>query len=167
MRYGDRLAIGDRILTLTNDHRLGLINGERGLVTGVDHVTHDIEVLFDARRERTTIPAAYIEAGGLDYGYAMTIHKAQGLTCDRAYTLGDEHLHREAAYTALSRDRHQNRLYAVEPDPDHETHTATDSDLVRDAIRRAFEQRERKSLASEWLPRGRSAERAQDVGMEL
>ena len=45
----------------------------------------------------------------------MTIHKAQGLTCDRAYVLGDEHLHREAAYTALSRGRHENQLYTVLP----------------------------------------------------
>ena len=45
----------------------------------------------------------------------MTIHKAQGLTCDRAFVLGDELLHREAAYTALSRGRHENKLYTVLP----------------------------------------------------
>jgi ATP-dependent exoDNAse (exonuclease V) alpha subunit len=120
LRSGDPLAVGDRILTLTNDHQRGLINGERGLVTRVDHGSGDLDAVFDNRPERTTIPAAYIEAGGLDYGYAMTIHKAQGLACDRAYVLGDEHLHREAAYTALSRGRHHNQLYAVEPEPDHE-----------------------------------------------
>ena len=61
------------------------------------------------------IPTGYLEDGGLDHAYAMTIHKAQGLTCDRAFVLGDELLHREAAYTALSRGRHENRLYTVLP----------------------------------------------------
>ncbi len=162
LQSGELFAPGDRILTLTNDRRSGLINGERGIVTRVDPRTGDLQVQFDTRKRPTRIPAAYIDAGGLDYGYAMTIHKAQGLTCDRAYVLGDGHLHREAAYTALSRGRHENRLYAVEPEPDHEAHVI-DSDFIRDTFRRALDKSEYKSLATEWQPRGRST----DIGMEL
>jgi len=97
----------------------------------------------------------------------MTIHKARGLTCDRAYVLGDEHLHREAAYTALSRGRHENRLYAVEPEPDHEAHVI-DSDFIHDTFRRALERFEYQSLATEWQPPGRSPsmERGQGAGIE-
>ena len=121
MPSGEPFALGDRILTLTNDHRRGVINGERGIVTHVDPRAASVQ--FDTRqRHTTTIPAAYIDAGGLDYGYAMTIHKAQGLTCDRAYVLGDEHLHREAAYTALSRGRHENHLHTARPAHDVDAH---------------------------------------------
>jgi ATP-dependent exoDNAse (exonuclease V) alpha subunit len=165
-RLGAPLAMGDRILTLTNDYRLGLMNGERGFVTGVDPETGNVDVLFDRRRKVATIPAAYVEAGGVDYAYAMTVHKAQGLTCDRAYVLGDEHLHREAGYTALSRGRKENRLYTVTPEADHETHTGIDPDIIQEAIRHALEQETAKSLATDRQhQRGRSAEH--DHGIDI
>ncbi len=68
---------------------------------------------FDQSQRDSWIPGWYVADGGLDHAYAMTVHKAQGLTCDRTYVLGDEQLHREAAYTALSRGRHENRLYTT------------------------------------------------------
>ena len=52
----------------------------------------------------------------------MTDHKAQGLTCDRAYVLGSPELYTEAGYTALSRGRLENHLYTTidtELDVDH------------------------------------------------
>ena len=68
--------------------------------------------------------------------------------------------------TPPSRGRHRNQLYTVEPEPDYETHVI-DTDIVHDAIRRAFAHSECKSLAREWHTPGRSAEQTQDVGMEL
>jgi hypothetical protein len=51
------------------------------------------------------------------HGYAITCHIAQGLTVDRAFVLADERLSRESGYTALSRGRHANHLYATrQPD---------------------------------------------------
>ena len=42
-----------------------------------------------------------------------------GATADRVFTLGDDgDLDHQAAYTALSRGRLENRLYMLEPDPD-------------------------------------------------
>jgi len=51
--------------------------------------------------------------GHLSHGYAITVHKAQGMTCDAAYLLGDDGLFNELGYTGLSRGRHENHLYAV------------------------------------------------------
>ena len=51
------------------------------------------------------------------HGYASTIHVAQGLTVDHAFVLAGPGLNRESGYTALSRGRHTNRLYAAR-DPD-------------------------------------------------
>ncbi len=45
--------------------------------------------------------------------YALTVYKAQGMTCDRAYFLGDGGLFADLAYTGLFRGRHTNHLYAV------------------------------------------------------
>lgn len=41
----------------------------------------------------------------------MTIHKAQGLTCDQALVYATDDLYQELGYVAMSRGRDTNRLY--------------------------------------------------------
>ena len=41
----------------------------------------------------------------VDHGYAATIHKAQGVTVDRAHVLASSHMDRHAAYVGLTRHR--------------------------------------------------------------
>jgi len=115
---GREFSAGDRIVTLSNWHRAGIINGTRGEVV---NVTKDsVTVQFD-HGERTTLPPTYLRAGHLDHSYAMTIHKAQGMTTDRSLVLADNSIFREAAYTALSRGVHENHLFIVaEPSADGE-----------------------------------------------
>jgi len=158
---GQVFAVGDRVMTLKNDRRLRLINGERGRIT---HTTASgIVVNFDNRHEPAGIPTAYLEDGGLDHAYAMTIHKAQGLTCDRAFVLGDELLHREAAYTALSRGRHENKLYTVLPGKS-EPYIA-EPVRPRPDVSWMFEQSTSKYLARDRLEQGRSV--ADDHGIDI
>ena len=64
-----------------------------------------------------TLPSWYLEDGHLTHVYAITGHKAQGLTCDEAFILGSDVMYREWGYTALSRGRASNRLYLVATDP--------------------------------------------------
>ena len=108
-------------MTLTNDYRLGVLNGQRGVIDGIDRRRRSVTVTFDDDTTRT-IPAEYLEDGGLDHAYAMTIHKAQGQTCDYCYVLGDEHLYREAGYSALTRGRNENHLHTARTEPDAEIH---------------------------------------------
>jgi hypothetical protein len=49
--------------------------------------------------------------GHLTYADAITAHKAQGLTVDRAFVLGSGRISRGWGYTALSRAREETRLY--------------------------------------------------------
>ena len=81
--------------------------------------------------------------GRLDHGYAMTIHKAQGLTADEVLVLATDDLYQEAGYTALSRARLGTRVYVVADDFDddpsvdlshavrHRGSQVPDSDLAR------------------------------------
>ncbi len=119
---GRRFAVGDWVMTLTNDYRLGVLNGQRGTITHIDPRRGSVAVAFDDDTTTKTLPAAYLDADGLDHAYAMTVHKAQGQTCDYVYVLGDEHLYREAGYSALTRGRHENRLHTAHPDHDTEAH---------------------------------------------
>src|SRR6185503_16660639 len=66
---------------------------------------------------------AYVEEAdrhgrpALDYGYAITGHLAQGLTCRRTFVLATDQLSREWGYVALSRGTDSNRLYVIESEP--------------------------------------------------
>ena len=116
---GRNFAVGDRVMCLRNDRRLGLRNGTVGTLTAID--TNDAEVtsatitLPDGGT--ISVPGDYLNRGLLTHGYATTVHKAQGVTVDEAFMLGSESLYREAGYVGLSRARHTTRLYLVNPDP--------------------------------------------------
>ncbi len=117
---GTELAAGDRILCTRNDRRLEIANGSRGTVSAVDHEQRAVEVELDDRR-RLTLPARYLDAGHVAHAYALTGHKTQGLTLERAFVLADDRRAlREWGYVALSRAREQTRLYttATELEPD-------------------------------------------------
>jgi Ti-type conjugative transfer relaxase TraA len=104
------LQAGDRIVCLRNHRRLGVVNGTRATITRVDLVARAVDAVDD-RGRRLTLPADYLDAGHVVHGYAITGHKAQGLTCDHTYVLGTESLYREWGYVAMSRGRQSNQLY--------------------------------------------------------
>ena len=98
---GERdFAEGDRVMFLRNERSLGVKNGTLGTV--VDLAAGGLQVRLDDGREVGVDLKAY---GHVDHGYAATIHKAQGVTVDRAHVLATPGLDRHAAYVALSRHR--------------------------------------------------------------
>ena len=133
-------------MTLTNDYRLGVLNGQRGVVVAIDSRRRAVRVAFDDNTT-ATIPAAYLDAGGLDHAYAMTIHKAQGQTCDYAYVLGDEHLYREAGYSALTRGRHENHLYTAQANQNPEAHAHDEPDNGYATVLRSLDRSRQQELA--------------------
>ena len=113
---GTELAAGDRVLCTRNDRRLAVANGSRGTVHTLDHDRNSIVVAFDDGR-RVTLPARYLEAGHVSLAYALTGHKTQGLTLERAFVLADDQRAlKEWGYVALTRSRHETRLYTIATD---------------------------------------------------
>jgi hypothetical protein len=117
------------VIALRNRRRLGLLNGTRGTVTGIDTTSRSIDVRLDSGAT-VHVPSWYLDEGFMAHGYAFTIHKAQGMTCDVAFLVGDDHLYAEAGYTGLSRARLENRLYVVDPQPDGELAHGADAEPV-------------------------------------
>jgi len=113
---GRVFAVGDRVVALRNARRLDVLNGTRATITAVDLEHHSMTLLTTDGRT-VELPAGYLDArtdrGGptLEHGYAITGHKAQGMTTGRAFVLGSEELYREWGYVALSRGRTENHLY--------------------------------------------------------
>jgi len=99
-------ASGDRIIFLRNERSLGVKNGTLATIEQVDkeHMAVRTDdgrsIAFDTKHYRD-----------LDHGYAATIHKAQGMTVDRAHVLATPGMDRHGAYVALSRHRDGMDLY--------------------------------------------------------
>ena len=149
-------AEGDRVMAVGRNHYdLDILNGDLGTIERIDRSTRGATFRCDRDGELRTMPADRIEAGDLDHGYARTNHKAQGATVDRTFILGDDgDLDRQAAYTALSRGRLENRLYVVAPD-------ASSADLEPDARARS------ESAVERELTRDRSRRLADELLLHL
>jgi hypothetical protein len=147
--------VGDEAVITRNDYPLELINGSRGRVTrvGRDGVTVDTET------GPVQVPRHLLEAGVLTYGYALTVHKAQGITVDVALLYASGTLTRESGYVAMSRGRDANHLYgtleALLPEADAEIDRPADEpisatervELTRAAVVARLETRGSQRLA--------------------
>lgn len=108
-------ATGDRIVFTRNEHELGVKNGMLGTVESaatdriavrLDGDGHSLSrIAFDPRRYRD-----------FDHGYAVTIHKSQGATVDRAYVLASRSMDQPLTYVAMTRHRDALRLYVSDDD---------------------------------------------------
>ena len=128
LRDDTQASAGDVIITRRNDRRLragphGWVrNGDRWIVT---HVRRDggLEVSLEGRRRGSVVlPAAYV-AEHVDLGYAVTAHRAQGLTVDTAHVVVSPSSTRENLYVSMTRGRDANTAYVAldRPDPLHAT----------------------------------------------
>jgi ATP-dependent exoDNAse (exonuclease V) alpha subunit len=117
-----QVAVGDRVVCGHNGiGELGVANGSRGVVTGVDPQARTLTVRLDGRDRRTALlPQSYLDGRHqgernrqVDLAYATTGHRAQGLTRGRALVrlTGSEDVN--WLYVQLSRARQDTRLYAV------------------------------------------------------
>ena len=149
---GDReFRTGDRVVCLRNQRADALLNGLRGVVTALDPDARSLTVRLTDGTDRLA-PTSYLDAGHLDHGYAMTIHKAQGLTADEALVLATDDLYQEAGYTALSRARLDTRVYLAandfEGDPDYvELAECRDDVSPHEALSRSLANSRREHLA--------------------
>ena len=155
-------AAGDDVVITRNDYRREVFNGTRARVTALDTRTGEL-TLTTREGQQITVPAAWA-ADRLDHAYAMTCHRAQGITVDTALLFGTAALSREAAYVAMSRGREANYVYATheelrgydecgldEHDHDPEQSTFLAAQALGDAVNRSRRQR----LAHDYAPTGR------------
>ncbi len=99
-------ATGDRIYFLKNDKELGVKNGTLATISKISQDKFIVEldkggsVKFDIRDYKD-----------IDYGYAATIHKSQGVTVDRSFLLASKYLDKHATYVGMSRHRESVEVY--------------------------------------------------------
>ncbi|MFI6428607.1 hypothetical protein [Promicromonospora sp. NPDC050880] len=137
VRLADGLdaSAGDTVITRRNDRRLSTRNGawvRNGDRWTLVKVRMDGSVVLrqpEAKYGNTIVlPAAYA-AEHLDLGYAVTTHRAQGLTVDTGHLIAGPGMTRENLYVGLTRGRESNTAYVITDTPleitpdDHEDPT--------------------------------------------
>ncbi len=119
---GRPFQIGDQVICTRNDYPNGIRNG----TDRHDHRTSTTSAP-PSRSPPTTatrrLDDEYLAAGSMRHGYAVTVHKAQGRTCDHGLLLASDDLHREMGYVGLSRGKQSNRMYLVSDEAGRRTRT--------------------------------------------
>ena len=120
LRDGTTAGVGDHLHARHNDRQLTDTHG--GWVRNGDPLT--LTALYPdgsataTRRDTPTgqtpatvrLPAGYL-AEHIDLGYAITVHRAQGLTADTAHLVLTPGTTREALYVGLTRGRESNNAW--------------------------------------------------------
>lgn len=108
---GEAFHRGDQVLFTKNSKPRGVVNGSRGQIVDINEQNRAITVKLESGN-KTTIHLD--DFGHVALGYAMTTHKAQGATVDKAYVLaGDRMQDRELSYVQASRARESTRFYTT------------------------------------------------------
>ena len=139
-------ASGDRVMFLQNERGLGVKNGALGTIEQVSAQSMTVQT-DDGRSVRFDIK----DYNRIDHGYAATIHKAQGMTVDRAHVLATPGMDAHSSYVALSRHRYGVDLHYGRDDfanPDRLTRT-----LSRDRAKDMASDYERADPAQSYAER--------------
>ncbi len=103
------LAPGERLLFLKNNKELGVCNGQLGTITHLKH--NKVTVQLDDAKASISFDSNKYQS--YTYGYAQTIHKAQGATYDNVFVYAaGQYWDRHLSYVALSRHSQHVNLYS-------------------------------------------------------
>ncbi|HAU1765485.1 TPA: Ti-type conjugative transfer relaxase TraA [Legionella pneumophila] len=102
-----KIAVGERVLFRENDKTLAVRNGDIGTVLAISKTQLDVKL---DSGEILKIPNSYKK---MDYGYALTVHKSQGMTVKHAKVLIDsKYWDRNLSFVAMTRHKETLKIYA-------------------------------------------------------
>jgi Ti-type conjugative transfer relaxase TraA len=113
---GVKIFENDRVLFTKNSRIFNVKNGDLGTVLDISQIQRQIKVKLD-NENNVTIP--FQRYTDIQLGYAVTTHKAQGVTVNKAYVLvGGNMQDRELSYVQMSRGKEQTKIYTNRADGD-------------------------------------------------
>jgi conjugative relaxase-like TrwC/TraI family protein len=102
-------SLRDKVIFLQNNYKMGVRNGQTGVIKNINN---NILTIESGGKEIVLNLEKYNK---IDHGYAMTGHKAQGITTDRVMVNLDstqkQMNSRNAFYVDISRARHEVKIY--------------------------------------------------------
>ncbi len=113
---GQTFYRGDRVLFRKISRAIGVNNGETGTIVAINPIPilKTLTVKLDDG-QKVVVPLR--DYKDISLGYAVTTHKGQGSTVERAYVLlGGSMQDKEISYVQVSRAKGETRLYTTEAD---------------------------------------------------
>lgn len=144
--------INDRVLFTKNDKNLDVKNGSLATVVFTDLESNTITVKLDGDNQKLVVidPNNY---ESVQHGYAVTTHKAQGVTVDRAYVLANEYMSgQEWSYVAASRSRDDTTIFATQS--------------LMSELEQTMSKSQAKDLATDYVVEQKQAQRSYDHELE-
>nr|MDQ3643682.1 hypothetical protein [Actinomycetota bacterium] len=123
---GTPYAVGDRVVALAPGAGGDVVTSETGTVVALDAKARALVVRMDDGDDLRRLEAEEIAGDRLAHSYAVTVHRSQGSTVQRAHSLEDGG-GRELAYVKMSRAKDRSTVYVVADDVDQAR-----EDLVRE-----------------------------------
>jgi len=109
---GARYAEGARVVTLAPGAGGKVVTSQTGTVVGVKADANSLLVRMDDDNEIVRLEGSEIAADRLAHAYAVTVHRSQGSTVERAHAWEDGG-GRELAYVKMSRAKERTSVYVV------------------------------------------------------
>lgn len=109
-----RMRVGDKIVQIKNNYRIGVMNGETGIYKGFNEVNHNgiktRTYIMEFNGEKIEYEEGELQE--LSLAYAITVHKAQGSEFDVCFFLGTDDIltSKNLLYTAITRAKEKMYL---------------------------------------------------------
>ncbi len=139
---GQRVAVGDLIISRRNDPSIPVVdatrsapaadpvrNGNRWRVYAIDSQNNRIAARRLDDDARAVFTGDYLSEH-ITYGYAVTVHSAQGVTADTTHAVLGENTTRTMLYVAMTRGRESNTAYLTQRTAGEADHQHRQSDGV-------------------------------------
>ncbi|NVM40557.1 Ti-type conjugative transfer relaxase TraA [Ochrobactrum intermedium] len=104
-----KIGKGDQLIFLRNDSSMGVKNGTVGEVVSAARNAVVVRIAEGGKHREVNVNSENYNE--IDYGYATTIHKSQGVTADRISLLASSTLDRNLTYVAMTRHREDLNIY--------------------------------------------------------
>lgn len=154
-----KISVGDRIICLKNDKRIGVRNGTRGKILDIDKLGK-ITMQTDSGNIISFHSDSY---NSFDLGYAMTLNKLQGATVEKIICNADSHSHfdRNKFYVAVSRAKLDATIFTddrekLQKDAQSWCHKVTSDDFINN-LHFQIEQNQSRVVNSDYLSKSQRA----------
>lgn len=101
------MAIGEQVMFTRADKGMGVKNGTTGVIKSIGEDGRITVELLNGKEAQFFASGQGRKREGVhvDYGYAVTVHKSQGMTVDKAFVLAENSMTLNLLYVSMTRHR--------------------------------------------------------------